>query len=328
MPRIRKHHPRRRPEAAHQGRREADARSDAAAVPARRREPRRADLAHRLRHRRQRRRRRRAAQDLEVQRRRAGLAVQSEQAGAEISRERDHAAVPVQRLLPRERGAGGRRRRLQARGRRPDRQQGAVDAGAALRAAAGVADHPPHLRRGLERDRLMAGRAAVGIPAAARRRHAREIRLVPVRRGLFQHHRHGDRAASADPAHLQVRQPDPAAQVRLPDEVPDADQARLQEPEVHHRASTCRTTTPAATGRTRATTGSAGCSKLVGVTPARSAAEHTNSPHEDCIRGCSAVRSCCTGGGTRRLSIPAHQDGSAVGGRWRLRRDRPTQCRR
>ena len=33
---------------------------------------------------------------------------------------------------------------------------------------------------------------------------------------------------------VQVRQPDPAAQVRLPDEVPDADQARLQEPEIHH----------------------------------------------------------------------------------------------
>jgi len=36
-----------------------------------------------------------------------------------------------------------------------------------------------------------------------------------VRRGLFQHHRHGDRAASADAAQFQVRQPDPAAQVRL-----------------------------------------------------------------------------------------------------------------
>ena len=81
------------------------------------------------------------------------------------------------------------------------------------------------------------------IPQAARRRHAREIRLVPVRRGLFQHHRHGDRAASADPADVQVRQRDPAAQVRLPDEVPHADQARLQEPQVHHRACTSPTTT-------------------------------------------------------------------------------------
>ena len=38
------------------------------------------------------------------------------------------------------------------------------------------------------------------------------------------------------PTELQVRQQDTAAQVRLPDEVPDADQARLQEPEIHHRA--------------------------------------------------------------------------------------------
>ena len=29
------------------------------------------------------------------------------------------------------------------------------------------------------------------IPPADRRRHPRQIRLVPVRRGLFQHHRHG-----------------------------------------------------------------------------------------------------------------------------------------
>ena len=62
-------------------------------------------------------------------------------------------------------------------------------------------DHPARLRRRLERDRLMAGRAAVGIPQAARRRHPRQIRLVPMRRGLFQHHRHGDRAASADATH-------------------------------------------------------------------------------------------------------------------------------
>ena len=61
----------------------------------------------------------------------------------------------------------------------PGRQQEAVDAGRALRAAAGVADHPPCLRRGLERDRLLAGRAAVGIPQAHRRRHARQICLVP-----------------------------------------------------------------------------------------------------------------------------------------------------
>ena len=51
----------------------------------------------------------RAAQGFAVQRRRAGLAVQSEQARADLSGERDHAAVPVQRLLSGGRGAGGRR---------------------------------------------------------------------------------------------------------------------------------------------------------------------------------------------------------------------------
>ena len=74
--------------------------------------------------------RRRAAQDFRIQRRRAGLAVQSQQAGADLSRKRDHPAVSVQRLLSRGRSAGGRRRDLQARGRRPGRQQEAVDAGA------------------------------------------------------------------------------------------------------------------------------------------------------------------------------------------------------
>ena len=41
---------------------------------------------------------------------------------------------------------------------------------------------------------------------AHRRRHARQIRLVQMRRGLHQHHRHADRAASADADDLQVRQ--------------------------------------------------------------------------------------------------------------------------
>ena len=67
------------------------------------------------------------------------------------------------------------------------------------------------------------------IPAPGRRRHAREICLVPLRRGLFHLDRHGDRAASADADDVQVRRRDPAAQVRFPDEGADADQARLQE---------------------------------------------------------------------------------------------------
>ncbi len=44
--------------------------------------------------------------------------------------------------------------------RRPDREQEAVDARAALRAAAGDADHAADVCRGLERGRQVDGRAA------------------------------------------------------------------------------------------------------------------------------------------------------------------------
>ena len=77
-------------------------------------------------------------------------------------------------------------------------EQEDLDARGALRAAAGDADHAAHLRRGLERDRQMDGRAARRFPAPGRRRPHREIRLVPLRRGLSRLDRHGDRAASAD----------------------------------------------------------------------------------------------------------------------------------
>ena len=95
------------------------------------------------------------------------LAVQSEQARAELSRERDHAAVPVQRLLPEDEApeVDGQDYKLEVGGLIDNKEPWTLER--ALRAAAGVADHAAHLRRGLERDRLMAGRAAVGIPAAA-----------------------------------------------------------------------------------------------------------------------------------------------------------------
>ena len=67
-----------------------------------------------------------------------------------------------------------------------------------------------------------------------RRRHARQICLVPVRRqGRLQFAaRHGDRAARADPDDVQVRRRDPAARLRLSDENPGADKTRLQESEI------------------------------------------------------------------------------------------------
>ena len=106
-------------------------------------------------------------QDFLLQRPRAGLDVQPEQARADLSRERGHAAVPVQRLLPRGRSTRGRQGGLQARGRRHGRQQEILDARRALCAAAGNADHPPYLRRGLERDRQMVGRAVLANSCAA-----------------------------------------------------------------------------------------------------------------------------------------------------------------
>ncbi len=70
------------------------------------------------------------------------------------------------------RGARYRRRQLSARDRRPRRQQEAVDAAGTEQAAGSLADHAPCLRRGLERDRLLAGREAFGFPENDRRRHS------------------------------------------------------------------------------------------------------------------------------------------------------------
>ena len=72
------------------------------------------------------------------------------------------------------------------------------------------------------------------FPENHRRRHPREILLVPVRRfrRLQLTARHGERAASADPDVVQIRRRDPAAHLRLSDEDPGADKARLQESEI------------------------------------------------------------------------------------------------
>ena len=48
--------------------------------------------------------------------------------------------------------------------------------------AAGQAGHPPHLRRGLERDRKLDRHAVARFSQVGRRRHPRQILLVPVRR--------------------------------------------------------------------------------------------------------------------------------------------------
>ena len=235
---------------------EALARSDAAAVPARRRQPRRAGFAHRLRHH----RRRYAEHALRMISRstiafRRCCSIRNKLAPkypeSTITRPFPFNAYYSQDEAPEVDGE-----HLPARDRRPGRQQEAVDARRTLQVAGGFADHAPCLRRRLERDRLLAGRALSDFLKLHRRRLPRQVCLVPLRRRLFEHHRHADRAASADTDDAQIRPPDPAARLRLPDQDPHSDQARLQEPEIRHRHGV-RTTTPAAIGRTRATTGSA-----------------------------------------------------------------------
>ena len=205
-------------------------------VPARRLEPRRADRAHRLRHRRQRRRRRHAcARFRKFNDRVQAWLFNPNTLAPEYPESAITRPFPFNGYYPEDEAPEVDGNDLQARSRRPDRQQGAVDAGAALRAAAGVADHPPRLRRRLERDRLVAGRAAVansssGIGADTRAKYVWFQCAEGYSNTI-------DMATALHPQTqltLQVRQPDPAAQVRLPDEVPHADQARLQESEVHH----------------------------------------------------------------------------------------------
>src|SRR5260221_119079 len=117
-----------------------------------------------------------------LERPRAGLAVRPETPGARISRERHDQPVSLQCLLQRRRGAHRRRQELQAAGRGPGAGEEALDARPALCAAAGVAGHAPHLRRGLERDRQVERRALLRLPRTDRRRHHGEVRRLPVRR--------------------------------------------------------------------------------------------------------------------------------------------------
>src|SRR5205807_7734492 len=121
-----------------------------------------------------------------------------------------------------------RRRRLQALDRRFGRRQTAMDARSALRTASGDADYPPRLRRGLECYWKVDRNAAARIPPPDWRRRAGKVRAFHLRRRLFEFHRYGHGAASADAADLQVRWRGPAAEIRLSDARAHSDQARLQ----------------------------------------------------------------------------------------------------
>ena len=101
----------------------------------------------------------RAAQDFRIQRRRAGGAVHPNKLAPTYPESAITRPFPFNAYYSEDEApeVDGDDYKLEVAG--PGRQQEALDAGRAQRAAAGDADHPPHLRRGLERDRLLAGRA-------------------------------------------------------------------------------------------------------------------------------------------------------------------------
>jgi hypothetical protein len=82
-------------------------------------------------------------------------------------------SMPITTSMTRHR----RRQELEAGSARPGREQEILDAGRALSIAAGQADHAPHLRRRLERDRKLDRDAAARFPESDRRGYAREICL-------------------------------------------------------------------------------------------------------------------------------------------------------
>ena len=139
---------------------------------------------------------------LAPERPRAGVALRSEPARADLHRSADHAAVSVQRVLRHRRRAAKSMAasfRLKVSGLVSG--QARVDAARAVRAAARGADHAAHLRGRLERDRPLGRHAVRGLPEARRRGYDGEIRRLQMRRRLLRKHRHADRAASADAAH-------------------------------------------------------------------------------------------------------------------------------
>ena len=189
------------------------------------------------------------------------MAVQSEHAGAEYPESAITRPFPFNALLSGGRGARGRRRDLPARNRRPGRQQGAVDARRALRAAAGD-------RRSPATSASRAGARSAHGRACGCREFLKRIGADTRAKYVWFQCAEGysntiDMATALHPQTQLTFKFDDQILPRkygFPMKMPHADQARLQEPEIHHRDRTCRTTTPAATGRTRATTGSAGSS--------------------------------------------------------------------
>ena len=141
----------------------------------------------------------RAVDDVALERHGAGRAVQPRPPRADLSASDITDPFPFNAYYP-ERGAPGRWRYVSPRDSRPDRRQAPWTLADLARAAADLADHAPHLHRGLERDRRMARRAVQRLPRAHRRRSRCALRAFRCADDYSQQHRHGDRAASADVA--------------------------------------------------------------------------------------------------------------------------------
>ena len=95
------------------------------------------------------------------------------------------------------------------------------------------------------------------LQARRRRPHGQVCRLS-MRRRLLRKHRHGDGAPPADDHGVQIRRRNPSGQIRLSLQDQDPDEARLQESEMGDDDLSSPTACPADSGKTAATTGSAG----------------------------------------------------------------------
>src|SRR6202035_381321 len=105
----------------------------------------------------------------------------------------------------------------------------ALDVTKANGIAAAGADHPAYLHRGLEPDRPVERRAAGHVSAPRRRRPFGPLRLFQMLRWLFNQHRHGQRAATADHSGARFRGKAAGAAMGRTAAASHPHQARLQE---------------------------------------------------------------------------------------------------
>ena len=202
-----------------------------------------------------------AAQDFRVQRWRAGLAVRSEPAGADLSGKRDHEAISVQRRIIRwktRRRSTAKDFKLEIGGLVDNKKSWTLEELYAL----------PQEKQ-ITRHICVEGWSAIGSWTGVRlseflRRIGADTKAKYVwfqcAEGYSNTIDMASGVASADAAHLQVRRRDPAASLRLPDEMSGSRPSSASR--IRNTSWRCMspTRTSAAIGKIRAITGSAGCS--------------------------------------------------------------------